>query len=114
MKDRDSAREREVKTGDTTTPRWLAIGSIGIFLFTLIIVLVLFVVCKIYPEFQVPTELWMILSTIVGCAGTLVCQAFSYYFGNNSGSEQRDKMLYENTPSEQKLLEAAANSLNKR
>ncbi len=113
MQDRASARDREVATGDSNTPRWLSVGALVVFALLIIatFTLVWFFTVRSSTA-TLPSELWMLLSSLIGLSGSLVAQGFSYYLGSNSDSSVRDAMIYNNTPSEQKLLDAAASALH--
>lgn len=113
MYDRDSARNREVTTGDSKTPRWLSIGALAVFMLLIVSTFFLvFIFTQLPDRPTLPSELWMLLSSLIGLAGGLASQAYSYYLGSNSDASRRDEMLYNNTPTEQKLMEAAASALH--
>lgn len=83
QQDRDSAREREVKTGDSATPRLLAIGvTLGFFG---ILGAMLY---GILPEKGSEPLLIML-----GALGTSFTGVIQYYFGSSAGSKEKTAAL---------------------
>lgn len=78
--DRSSAREREAKTGDSTTPRVLATVIVGGFLSMVYMVLSGYV-----AGLKDPTIAGMI-GTLIGYVSAKADQVVSYYFGSTAGS----------------------------
>jgi hypothetical protein len=84
--DRDSARQREAKTGDSTTPRVIAAVVLGGFSFALGAVL----------TGQVDTTDAMtagLVGTMIGYASAKADQVVSYYFGSSAGSKAKDETI---------------------
>ncbi|WP_296988219.1 hypothetical protein [Thalassospira sp. UBA1131] len=84
QQDRDSARNREVKTGDTWTPRLLAIAiTVGFF------GILSFMVTHALPETGRDALLVML-----GSLGTAFAGVIAYYFGSSSGSKSKDAAMH--------------------
>jgi hypothetical protein len=83
-KDRDSAREREIKTGDLT-PRILAVVyTIGFFF------LMGWILWKGIPAGNGTKEVVLIL---IGAIAAAVTQILNYYFGSSKGSSDKNSLL---------------------
>lgn len=80
--DRDSARQREVETGDDT-PAILAYFLTFGFFATLVFV------CFVHPE----PEFRTILELMIGSLGTVWVGCMTYYFGSSTGSKLKDAIL---------------------
>lgn len=85
--DRASAREREVKTADSWTPRGLAALVVGGFLFAVYMVL-----AGRVPGLNDPVIAGMV-GTLIGYASAKADQVVSYYFGSSAGSARKDELL---------------------
>lgn len=84
QQDRDSARTREAKTGDTWTPRLLAISiTLGFF------GILAFMVTHSLPETGRDALLVML-----GSLGTAFAGVIAYYFGSSSGSKSKDAAMH--------------------
>lgn len=82
FKDRDSARNREIKTGDWT-PRLLALGiTVGFF------GLLTFLLIK-----EPPTGSRDILNIMLGALGTAWISITGYYFGSSAGSARKTEIM---------------------
>ncbi len=85
--DRDSARSREVRTGDVWTPRVLAATIVGGFL-TMVAAVLLGKVTGITD----PIAAGMI-GTLIGYVSAKADQVVSYYFGSSAGSAAKTDLL---------------------
>lgn len=85
--DRDSARKREVATGDIGTPRFLAGIIVGSFLF-----MVWYVLSGKVEGLKDPVAAGMI-GTLIGYVSAKADQVVSYYFGSSAGSAEKTKLL---------------------
>ena len=86
--DRDSARKREVLTGDNLTPRLLATGiTFGFFgvLFWLI-------------KYGKPEAGGDVLLVMVGSLGAAFAAVVGYYFGSSASSARKDTLLHQSAP----------------
>jgi hypothetical protein len=81
--DRDSARTREAKTGDSLTPRMLA-GAVTVGFFG-ILALMMF--------HEVPASGRDVLLAMTGTLGTAWVAVVSYYFGSSAGSSAKTDQL---------------------
>ena len=81
--DRASAREREIKTGDSTTPKVLAIlitlGFFGVLL------------CLVFS--WVPTDGKPVVMMMLGALATGFGTVMNYYFGSSAGSAAKNDIL---------------------
>lgn len=86
IRDRASAREREVKTGDKTTRNlaYLVVGS-----FVMVVISMLFA--------QVTVESAM-AGALVGYLSAKAEQVIAYYFGSTSGSARKTELLGQSKP----------------
>jgi len=85
--DRNSAREREAKTGDVWTPRILAATIIGGFL-----AMVASVLLGKVTGITDPVAAGMI-GTLIGYVSAKADQVVSYYFGSSAGSAAKTDLL---------------------
>ena len=83
QEDRDSARGREAKTGDTVTTRALAFVIVGMFSMALIGVFF----------FEVPEGALAITYLLFGALITSNTQILNYYFGSSMGSANKERMI---------------------
>lgn len=82
--DRDSARQREIQTGDHTTPQVLAaIAVLGFF------AILGGVLWKGIPDGAGGNVLMLLIGTLTG----IVMAVYNYYFGSSKGSSDKTKML---------------------
>ena len=84
--DRNSAREREVKTGDWM-PRVLAFIVVGGFMFTV------FLVLMGYVEGMKDPLMATTVGTLIGFVSAKCEQVVAYYFGSSAGSKAKDEAL---------------------
>jgi hypothetical protein len=92
VQDRASAREREMKSGDSWTPRILAGVIVFGFLWS-----VWFVLSGRVQGLKDPTTVGMV-GTLIGYVSAKADQVVSYFFGSSSGSRDKDVLLYNSTP----------------
>jgi hypothetical protein len=85
--DRDSARRREVDTGDRTTPRVLAAVVMSGFLFCVWAILT----GRVH-NLSDPIVAGLV-GTLIGYASAKADQIVSYYFGSSAGSKAKDELL---------------------
>lgn len=85
--DRDSARRREIATGDKVTPRLLAFVVVGGFL-----AMVASVLLGKVTGITDPTAAGMI-GTLIGYVSAKADQVVSYYFGSSAGSARKDEIV---------------------
>lgn len=81
--DRDSARQREVKSGDSATPRFLAAG----------VTLGFFGILALMMFHEVPASGRDVLLAMTGTLGTAWVAVVSYYFGSSAGSADKTAAL---------------------
>ena len=89
--DKDSARNREIKTADSWTPRILA--AVAVLGFFAIVALILYM-----PMSEMSAQQGTLIGTCLGYAISLAKDAYSYYFGSSSGSEEKNKLIWQSTP----------------
>ena len=80
--DRNSAREREIKTGDKTTRNLAYAYTIGYF-----------VVLGVVMKTGVDPSMQNIIMVLLGVLTAAQAQIMNYYFGSSSGSAQKNTML---------------------
>ena len=90
QQDRISAREREVKTGDSWTPRVLAATIVGGFL-----AMVAAVLLGKVTGITDPVAAGMI-GTLIGYVSAKADQVVSYYFGSSAGSAAKTELMAKN------------------
>jgi hypothetical protein len=83
--DRDSARQREIKTGDSWTPRVL--GALAIVMFAALTGWMVSGFAVIDPSYAT------MVGILIGTLGTIVVQVYNYYFGSSAGSKSKDGLL---------------------
>lgn len=94
VQDRASARDREVKTGDSWTPRILAAVVVAGFLSALF-----YVLSGRVQGLKDPTVIGLI-GTLIGYVSAKADMVIAYYFGSSSGSRDKDQLLYRSTPAD--------------
>lgn len=88
VQDRQSAREREIKTGDSHTPRIIACAVIVGF-FAILLVMMF----KDLPSSSKEAALIML-----GALGSAFTGVISYYYGSTAGSAEKSKLLAQSQP----------------
>ena len=88
--DRDSARNREARTGDSWTPRLLAATIVGGFL-----AMVAAVLLGKVTGITDPIAAGMI-GTLIGYVSAKADQVVSYYFGSSAGSAAKTELMAKN------------------
>jgi len=87
QQDRDSARTRETKTGDSWTPRILAFIVIFGFLS-----MVAYVIAKGLGVQNADSA--ALVGTLIGYVSAKAEQVISYYFGSSAGSKSKDAAVH--------------------
>ena len=87
--DRDSARSREVKSGDAWTPRVIGCLALGGFLWA-----VYWVLSGQVQGMTDPTTVALV-GTLVGYVSAKADQVVSYYFGSSAGSARKTEAMTE-------------------
>lgn len=87
--DRDSARQREVGTGDSWTPRVIGAMALGGFLWA-----VYWVLSGQVVGMTDPTTVALV-GTLVGYVSAKADQVVSYYFGSSAGSARKTEAMTE-------------------
>ena len=90
--DRDSARDREIHTGDVWTPRILAGIIVLGFLWAL-----WYVLSGRVQGLKDPTVMGLV-GTLIGYVSAKADAIVNYYFGSSSGSERKTELLYRSAP----------------
>ena len=81
--DRDSARQREAKTGDSLTPRALA----------LVVIVSWVVIQYILLTTVVDPSMRELVARVLGTLDAAVMAVLFYYFGSSSGSKAKDETI---------------------
>lgn len=92
FKDRDSARQREVKTGDSWTPRILA-GFVVLAWTGINIYLVRHSMISPGAGSQLDSNMEPMLMRILGTLDAALTFVLGYYFGSSAGSAKQKEML---------------------
>jgi len=88
VQDRQNAREREIKTGDSHTPRIIAcVVILGFF------AILLTMMFKDLPASSKEAALIML-----GALGSAFTGVISYYYGSTAGSAEKSKLLAQSQP----------------
>lgn len=83
VQDRESARDREVKTGDNTTRILAGLYTVGYFCILLLAIV-----------YQFPTENKDTLNALFGMLSAAQLSIVSYYFGSSKGSSDKNEALF--------------------
>jgi hypothetical protein len=81
--DRDSARQREIKTGDSWTPRGLAILVVCGYMFVQWFLL----------NHIIDDSMRELIARVLGTLDGALMVVLSFYFGSSSGSKQKDEVI---------------------
>ena len=92
FKDRDSARQREVKTGDSWTPRLLA-GFVVLAWMGINIYLVRHSMVVPGAGSQLDSNMEPMLMRILGTLDAALTFVLGYYFGSSAGSDKHRELL---------------------
>ena len=90
--DRDSARQREINTGDHITPRILAGVIVGSFLY-----MVYYTLSGRVEGLKDPA-IAVSIGTLIGYVSAKADQVVSYYFGSTASSREKNKLLADAVP----------------
>ena len=93
VQDRTSAREREIKTGDSWTPRILA-GFVVLAWIGLNWFLVSHSMLKPGQSTSLDSNMEPMLMRILGTLDAALTFVLSYYFGSSAGNARKDDMLH--------------------
>ena len=98
VKDRDSARQREIAVKDQTPAR-LAYMVIGGFFGVSIAQLI---ALMFFPDYaaKIPSQGWLLIGNISGYLAAEAKSAASYYFGTTQASNDKNDMIYNSTPTD--------------
>jgi len=97
FKDRDSARNREIKTGDSWTPRILA-GFVVLCWIGINAFLVRHAMVKPGDTSALDSNMEPMLMRILGTLDAALSFVLAYYFGSSAGSSRKDELLHDSTP----------------
>ena len=86
--DRDSARKREIATGDNATPRILA-GIVVLGFFG-----VVYSVLSGYVDGLKDPSIATLIGTLIGYVSAKADQVVSYYFGSSAGSDKKTDLMH--------------------
>jgi hypothetical protein len=89
VKDRDSARQREMAVRDNT-PSILAFMVVGGFIS---VSFAQFVCLYVWPEIKFPPEAWVLIGNVSGYMAAKSELALAYYFGASQGSDAKTKIM---------------------
>lgn len=88
QQDRADARQREIKTGDSITPRLIACVVMAGFFAILLVMMFR----GIPPESKEPALI------LLGALGSAFAGTISYYFGSTAGSAEKSRLLAQAAP----------------
>jgi hypothetical protein len=92
--DRDSAREREIKTGDSWTPRIIA----GLVVVSWIIIQFILIWQALHGGHVFPAEMVGPIMRVLGTLDMALGLVLAYYFGGIHSDSRTKEMLYNSTP----------------
>lgn len=95
--DRDSARNREIKTGDSWTPRILA-GFVVLSWVTINGFLVSHAMVKPGVTSALDSNMEPMLMRVLGTLDAALSFVLAYYFGSSAGSSRKDELLHASIP----------------
>lgn len=84
-RDRDSARNREIQTKDSWTPRILAFVAIG----------GMYAIVAAIMRLPIPQTAHDLMLILIGSMVSDVKSVYNYYFGSSSGSADKSKVISE-------------------
>lgn len=89
VKDRDSARQREIQVKDST-PRILAFIVVGGFIS---VSFAQFACLYIWPDIDFPPQAWVLIGNVSGYMAAKSELALSYYFGSSQSSDNKTNIM---------------------
>lgn len=98
--DRKDARQREIDSDDSTTPKALAIINV---IGNLLVSAAIFYAMALYmngtlSDIKVPEFLVALIGGVVSNIYSSSKQVMEYYFGSSSSSNSQNRLLYQSTP----------------
>lgn len=97
FKDRDSARQREIKTGDSWTPRILA-GFVVLSWVAINGFLVSHSMVKPGQSTALDNNMEPMLMRVLGTLDAALSFVLAYYFGSSVGESRKSELLHQSTP----------------
>jgi uncharacterized membrane protein len=92
VKDRDSARNMKIQTGDMT-PNYLAYFALAVWT-----TMNGFLLYMAFHGRSLPTDMSPIIMRVLGTMDALLGVAFAFFFGTTANSGRKDEMIHNSTP----------------